>query len=513
MAVHRALASLPLLSSPAEVRVANGLYFFYEEGETSRHAPRGRVVRIGNHPRSDGTLVRRLSQHLSGGKNGSVLRKAIGGALLRRSDPDHLCLAPQPGAGHWERQGLEPCGRCLPTEEQVTQLMRERFTFRVVEIVDRATRNELEGRLIATLAACPVCGPSPAWLGHQAYSPATRQSGLWNTEFVGDAMLTWDQLEMFETFVRAGGGAAPPLRARDRHPVPAEPVSKAGALDPDRTLVIIPCAAGKRRGSDPRGSGPGIAESLSDALAQRLLEARAGVAGAAGVDQARMAAWRRYGPGRLYEAAGASLERGVERWPHILILSGGYGVVTARELIGNYDRQLQLEDWPPGLLHEVLATYAAAQGIERFVGFAARHGNYRTLLQETVWPDSVRSGMVAVPSHPQGVDPRRATPHVLGAALGALLDGNADLSDWRDPRYGSHLEIEPWGGGGHPSAPAPGVRISPAALAEVRTAFDRYRKEVEAAQIAGATKRTYLDHSRNFVRWLEGRFTPGSRGG
>ncbi len=97
-AVHRALEQLPQLSAPSQTTVADGLYFFYERGETSTHAPHGGGAGR-NHPGSDGTLVRRLSQHFSGGKNGSVFRKALGGALLRQSDASHPCLAPAPGRG------------------------------------------------------------------------------------------------------------------------------------------------------------------------------------------------------------------------------------------------------------------------------------------------------------------------------------------------------------------------------------------------------------------------------
>ena len=64
--VHQLLRSLPSFGHPSEVPITNGLYIFYECGENNQHAYGGRIVRIGNHPRSDGTLVRRLRQHYSG---------------------------------------------------------------------------------------------------------------------------------------------------------------------------------------------------------------------------------------------------------------------------------------------------------------------------------------------------------------------------------------------------------------------------------------------------------------
>ena len=82
--IHDALSHLPLYTRAADVPFDDGLYFFYESDEVSGHAPGGRVVRVGNHPRSDGTLKRRLNTHYTGHKNSSVYRKLVGGALLRQ---------------------------------------------------------------------------------------------------------------------------------------------------------------------------------------------------------------------------------------------------------------------------------------------------------------------------------------------------------------------------------------------------------------------------------------------
>ena len=123
-AVHALLYGLPEFKQPAEVPITDGLYFFYEDGESSQHAPDGRIVRVGNHPRPDGTLVRRLRQHYYGRKIGSVFRKFLGGALMRTenpshpSHPSHPCLASEPGKGHWERQHEKPCHRYRSVEPE-----------------------------------------------------------------------------------------------------------------------------------------------------------------------------------------------------------------------------------------------------------------------------------------------------------------------------------------------------------------------------------------------------------
>ena len=204
--VHALLHSLPTFERPADVRITDGLYFFYERGEASLHGPDGRVVRVGNHPRSDGTLVRRLQQHYRRGKNGSVFRKFLGGALMRAEDPDHPCLAPAPGKGHWERQDEKPCERCRPVEQSVSLLLRARFRFRCVSIPDRQERNHLEAILISSLSACPVCRPSGGWLGQFAYSDIVRRTGLWNSQFVGAGPMSTGALRRFTDYATSMPG-------------------------------------------------------------------------------------------------------------------------------------------------------------------------------------------------------------------------------------------------------------------------------------------------------------------
>lgn len=57
-----------------------------------------------------------------------------------------------------------------------------------------------------------------------------------------------------------------------------------------------------------------------------------------------------------------------------------------------------------------------------------------------------------------------------------------------------------------------GVRMSqiPAeSLRQVIAALKRYEREVEQSKLSPTTKRTYILHATNFVRWLKGEFTPG----
>jgi len=201
-AIQKIVESLPAYRDPEKLPFKNGIYLFYEASERSGHAPRGRIVRVGNHPRSQGRLQGRLRDHYDGDKNFSVFRKFLGGALLRRRDRHHSCLKPGPGKGHWEKQDARSCVKCRRVERQVSNLLRDGFKFRCVEIRNKSRRNALERKLIGSLSGCAICGPSARWLGRHAYNEKVRRSGLWNANHVWgqDIMSPWD-LALFRRLV------------------------------------------------------------------------------------------------------------------------------------------------------------------------------------------------------------------------------------------------------------------------------------------------------------------------
>ena len=196
--IHKLINSTPIFYEPKQVPFNNGLYFFYERGEVSPHSPEGRIVRVGNHPRSDNGLIRRLRLHYSGNKNSSVFRRLPGSALMRRTDPTNPCLL------HWEKQDEPTCERCKPLEREISKLLRTNFWFRCIEIKDRGLRNMLEKKLIATISLCSECKPSEGWLGRYAYSDAVRRSGLWNCKHVFDRKLILHEkdLELLRRLVK-----------------------------------------------------------------------------------------------------------------------------------------------------------------------------------------------------------------------------------------------------------------------------------------------------------------------
>lgn len=355
-AVHEALAGVPRYSDPGEVPFTDGLYFFFESGEDSKHG-RPRITRIGNHPRAQHGLVRRLNDHYRtkrDHKNWSVFRRYLGGALLRR-DGKRACLEPEPGQGHWESgEGLE-CDNCAPYEGLVTARLQSRFTFSCVAVENQTLRNQFEKRLIATVAMCRECNPSETWLGSQAYSHLVRSSGLWNSQHLRGPGMTDLDLSEFSRLARA---------------------SRVGADDLSDTLLLIPCSAGKRGDRDLGLRPTMILDLLGGHAAAVLAEGREQAFGRTKLDASSVfvPAIARYS-GQPYATTGVvdGLLDAIARGLHVVILSGGYGVLRAEEPIQDYEAPMQrtLTVWR-SLIPVLLRDYVDRNGIRRTFGSFSR---------------------------------------------------------------------------------------------------------------------------------------------
>jgi hypothetical protein len=187
-ALHRFCSTLPRHKTHKDRLPKNGLYIFFEDGETACHGDLegDRIVRIGNHPQTQDGLAARLTKHYTGSKRTSVLLRDIGGAMLRRDLPESPCLEPSPGKGHWERQKGKYCAICEPYKAKSKCFVHNQMTYVTIPCDDMHKRNRLEKILIASVSICPCCSPSPTWLGLKAYDSKVRDSGLWQTNHVCD---------------------------------------------------------------------------------------------------------------------------------------------------------------------------------------------------------------------------------------------------------------------------------------------------------------------------------------
>ncbi len=220
--LHEQLASLPLIRYPFDPNALprDGVYVFYEDGETWGHGdPTPRIVRIGTH--RNGNFRSRIADHFlrnearqmlfsvsrPAPKDRSIFRKNLGRALLNRAnDPylevwnfDFTTSASRATAGH--RRDIE---KERAIEAKVTHLLRTTFAFRYIAVDDQAERmgaTGIESALIGTVASCPDCCPSLAWLGNHSPDARIRRSGLWLVQHLAAPALETQQRDLLITAI------------------------------------------------------------------------------------------------------------------------------------------------------------------------------------------------------------------------------------------------------------------------------------------------------------------------
>ena len=137
-------------------------------------------------------------------------------------------------------------------------------------------------------------------------------------------------------------------------------------------------------------------------------------------------AWMRY-DGTLYQMAKAALESALKNGRHIIVISGGYGLILADEPIGQYDQVFKYSNWPKSLLENVLLNYIRARSIENVVAFVSATTAYRTLLDRVNWAETtLKNVFVVTPESTTGAMVK--APRAQGEAISALLRGTLSSS-------------------------------------------------------------------------------------
>ena len=190
------------------------------------------------------------------------------------------------------------------------------------------------------------------------------------------------------------------------------------------TLLILPCSGKKLPLYGVRDMGPRIIDYLPDDLASKLKSARRSVhRNYANIDEQTLGnAWRRY-DGHLYNAAREELKDALDNEMHILILSGGYGVVLADEPIGLYQARLNLAWWPKGLLEQVIASYILRHKLKRVIAVVSSTTSYRSLLGRVDWRSTDVDEAVLLMPEPIQEGAMVKAPRCQGEAVSALISG------------------------------------------------------------------------------------------
>lgn len=180
--IHTFANSLPRLSYPFDESKLpeNGVYFFFEKGETYKGMDR--IVRVGTHT-GDGNLPSRLIQHLNKeNKDRSIFRKNIGRALLKKDNDTFLeqwNLDLTSKAAKEKYAATINSEKLLDTEKQVSVYMRKNLSFSVFEVATKENRLLMESLLIKTISASKDFKASDTWLGKSSPVLKIRNSSLW----------------------------------------------------------------------------------------------------------------------------------------------------------------------------------------------------------------------------------------------------------------------------------------------------------------------------------------------
>lgn len=203
-------------------------------------------------------------------------------------------------------------------------------------------------------------------------------------------------------------------------------LSAAGAL-----LVVIPCSRSKEHGGAVGRRGHAVIDGLPTSLARDLDTARERNASLANRGNLVMPALARY-TGTLYGAAHDALSAIAASGAHVLILSGGYGVVCADELIAEYEMRFNPAMWRDRVVERTLEAYAELHGCATVRAFAGAKTPYARVIRRTRWQGAgVRDAVLVAPDFHRG-GAMRAVPTALGAAITAFSQ-NRLTPQWRTP--------------------------------------------------------------------------------
>ncbi len=218
-----------------------------------------------------------------------------------------------------------------------------------------------------------------------------------------------------------------PFAAQDRKPNIS--VTKLKSIVRQSTLIVLPCSGSKASGgTNSKGNAP-------LAWSPELQRARVRMHDKAEVDErALMPAWLRY-TGGFYQSAGSFLAEAVASNAHIVILSGGYGLVRADENIGTYEKKLNPADWSGRVLEDALVAEAIRVGAKSVVAFAASTTGYAQIVRSTSWNRAGVKQAVLVTAHIVGGGAMSKVPRDLGFAFAAFWKEESDV-------YPSSIRVE-----------------------------------------------------------------------
>ena len=197
------------------------------------------------------------------------------------------------------------------------------------------------------------------------------------------------------------------------------------------TLVVIPCSGSKIQGGRlPKLTDASIFDALPGGLAEELRAGRAKNAASASLDEPALLPAAERNNGHLYRSAGAALDALVRSSAGVLIMSGGYGIVSAAEPIGWYEQVYRPSNWPDGLVGRCIAGYATAVNATTVVGMFSASTAYAKAFRTVQWPEAVQNVFLLSPQARARDGAQIKAPRALGEALTEISRHQRLSSSW-----------------------------------------------------------------------------------
>ena len=202
--IHHAFQNMKRYKFPfnEEELPKNGIYILFEKNELAHNGER--IVRVGTHTGND-NLVKRLKEHfMKENKDRSIFRKNIGRAILFKKDDSSL------EQWNWDLttrankdkySSLVDFDKQKATEEEVSQYIKNNFSFAIFEVKSKIDRLNFESKLISTISLCDNCKPSIQWLGQSSPIYKIKESGLWLVQGLYKTPLDSDEFEKIKSLL------------------------------------------------------------------------------------------------------------------------------------------------------------------------------------------------------------------------------------------------------------------------------------------------------------------------
>lgn len=184
----------------------NGIYIIFEKNE--KYKDWQRIVRVGTHDAQD-RLQERLKDHFTRkNKDGSIFRKNLGKAILKRQGDPYLAMWTIDTSKPENRENVD---RNLQgaVELEVSAYLEENMSFAVLPVEDVQQRLRIEKAIISSLNHTDAFRPSKNWLGNNSPEEEIRDSGLWLKRGLNESSLTYDELCFIRRAIEGQEGTPP----------------------------------------------------------------------------------------------------------------------------------------------------------------------------------------------------------------------------------------------------------------------------------------------------------------